>query len=973
MSERHSNAQRNRRAGFPYSLPRLVNADDPIVSIENNDSSPDSDSSTATGDVPLICTPSTSASPQLSPRAQTRTATSEDLATRSMERNMQQMQLFRRDGIENMSDIAEAVEGIARGSDSRSASLAPEDTAGSRQATPRRTSRARRSGSRTLFTRHNVQDEEPPRDAFNDPSFQQAFRDAKRLMARMHRELGSSSIHSDPDSTMQRLHKEAGELANFTYPSTRTVGFVGDSGVGKSSLLNSLLDFKGLARTSNSGEACTCVVTEYHFQEGNSFDIEVELFPTEEINEQLSVMLAAYRHFHLHLDEMDPTERKESDERATQALHTFQAMFNGRLNNEEMLLKGSETRVLNRLKVWAADARPSGISHRQSTNSLKSCSARLMGLSSEPSSSTEPSKWPFIRKIRVFLNAHILSKGLVLVDLPGLRDLNSARRSITEKYLLECHEILVICNLGRAVTDEGVECVFRLAEAAQLSNMGIICTRSDDIEADEAKRDWRGGKARKIETLQDVIAESEESKSKNDAEIAEYELDDELLAEEQEYLFSLHKTQRTLNKKIEDYKFRLHAYLVMTRNSVVTNKLRTQYTRPGFDGELKIFCVSNKDYWLNRETDRGPELPALRLSGILEMRKHCISIVASSQRRITTRYMKDKIPALLAQIELWVRSGAGTADAERKETIRRNLNHLKVHLERDLTSDTSRLRLASTVLKNDFNEQIYQMRNISDWSSAARQAGYEWAGWHHASYSAFCRNFGSHYTATIGRRNWNEEAIEEMTSDLQVPCSNFRNSINHREDEIKTLLDELMRWTINHLEDNLSDMPEIAPPLIKALVSQKEIMSSNIEQIYETFRTSFRILRTQALSGVQTSFIAAELNGAYKSCIRESGRGSDARRKAFINGKLADKELFKNLMRSFRDRSHDLADVVQEGVYRARASYLRDANLTLDIILDDNVALESEQDPEFRRRVEEAVQNEKEEIERIKVVISVQE
>lgn len=77
------------------------------------------------------------------------------------------------------------------------------------------------------------------------------------------------------------------------------------------------------------------------------------------------------------------------------------------------------------------------------------------------------------------MNAHILSRGLILVDLPGLRDLNSARRIITERYLLECNEIFAICNIGRAATDEGVRQVFDLADRARLSNVGIVCIRSD--------------------------------------------------------------------------------------------------------------------------------------------------------------------------------------------------------------------------------------------------------------------------------------------------------------------------------------------------------------------------------------------------------------------------------------------------------------------------------------------------------------
>jgi len=63
--------------------------------------------------------------------------------------------------------------------------------------------------------------------------------------------------------------------------------------------------------------------------------------------------------------------------------------------------------------------------------------------------------------------------------IQGLRDLNSARRNITERYLLECDEIFVICPIGRAITDEGVMNVVERARQARLSNISIICTMSD--------------------------------------------------------------------------------------------------------------------------------------------------------------------------------------------------------------------------------------------------------------------------------------------------------------------------------------------------------------------------------------------------------------------------------------------------------------------------------------------------------------
>lgn len=61
----------------------------------------------------------------------------------------------------------------------------------------------------------------------------------------------------------------------------------------------------------------------------------------------------------------------------------------------------------------------------------------------------------------------------------GLHDANAARRNITERYLINCDEIFAICTEGRAITDAGVVSVLELAKKARLSNVGIICTKSD--------------------------------------------------------------------------------------------------------------------------------------------------------------------------------------------------------------------------------------------------------------------------------------------------------------------------------------------------------------------------------------------------------------------------------------------------------------------------------------------------------------
>lgn len=93
----------------------------------------------------------------------------------------------------------------------------------------------RRRSSSVNARPYDVADEEPPQDRFHDPAFQQAFADARSLMAQLADVLGSGTLHLEPDSVMRGLREKAGGLARFQCPPTRTVGLVGDSGVGMGS------------------------------------------------------------------------------------------------------------------------------------------------------------------------------------------------------------------------------------------------------------------------------------------------------------------------------------------------------------------------------------------------------------------------------------------------------------------------------------------------------------------------------------------------------------------------------------------------------------------------------------------------------------------------------------------------------------------------------------------------------------------
>ncbi|KAI0865909.1 hypothetical protein F4860DRAFT_458178 [Xylaria cubensis] len=869
----------------------------------------------------------------------------------------------------DMSGISDALQAVVAGRDSRSSPLLDPSPS------PRRLSAdRRRSSSRRNLEKHDVGDEAPPNDRFNLPAVQKALRDTKDLMSVLADVLGSSAVHNEPDSVMQRLHRQAEDLAEFQCPSRRIVGFVGDSGAGKSSLLNSLLDCRDLARSSNSGAACTCVVTEFHFHDDEEFAITVERFSEAELLPQLENLLRDYRHFHLNRDSLEAHELADFEKRAKLASDTFHALFRGNFVEENTFIKDTEFQASSMLQSWVRDFDQSMIQPEYSGLNLRQCSALLMELTSDTTSDTA-TIWPWVKKIKVLLNAHILSKGLILVDLPGLRDLNSARRNITERYLLKCDEIFVVAVEGRATTDEGVQSVIELAKKARLSNVGIICTRSDEVKATEAIKDWKGkGVSKKIQHKLEIINQEDSEAKDLEEQVLYYDNVDveDLTKEEEAEINSLNRKLRLTRKRLDEHEFDLQKLLITTRNAIVEGKLITLYKHEVPDNSLQVFCASNTMYWDHRDAPKVTAMPYLNLSGVLAIREHCMAIVSESQYMAATKYMRDDIGVLLGELDLWVQSGQGSLNGEKKEKIRNALDMLDRKLKKGLLGRTSALNNVADLYKKEFKTRIYrpQANYVSRWSIAAKSAGNDWSCWHHQTYSAFCRNYGTHSTAAVGPRSWNQEIIEEMTNDMNTPWDELQMTFEQRGEDIIESIDNLFDLAYQFLDTELNESPEAASVLSSTLLSQKRVLEADIEALLNDLQEDLRALRTDALSSIRTSFIGQAMESAYTNARLESGTGSDARRKAIINSAVRQNGLFPDLLKRFKKGFEGHVNNCQELIQDVLNSHYDAIWDTFQIIRNDNVALESEKDPEFRGRVRSTLEVMKEKMERVQSVLT---
>lgn len=151
------------------------------------------------------------------------------------------------------------------------------------------------------------------------------------------------------------------------------------------------------------------MVTEYHYHEEDDFVLETQYFTLADIENQFTQLLDEYRRFHLHKDELKSAETPESDfkgaeKRARIAQKTFDTVFRGtdHFPQQHRLLPSSEDAkkaLLNGIRNLYPTNEPGTNVARERFEKRKQCSQRILELTSEKISPTQPARWPLIQKV----------------------------------------------------------------------------------------------------------------------------------------------------------------------------------------------------------------------------------------------------------------------------------------------------------------------------------------------------------------------------------------------------------------------------------------------------------------------------------------------------------------------------------------------------------------------------------------------
>ncbi|MCJ1400080.1 hypothetical protein MMC11_003283 [Xylographa trunciseda] len=213
-----------------------------------------------------------------------------------------------------------------------------------------------------------VREEELPQRPYFDSRLQKAIKDAQDIISNISNELEGSALAQDPKSGLHALREQALQSRHFEMDASRIIGIVGESAAGKaladlkrkSSLINSLLDVREVARTDDNGSAVTAYVTEYRYLKPHhkaAFTIEAEFSTSEKITLEFEEFLHNYRQkFRDGINEDTFTaEYEKIIKHSDVALSTIQSIFSAHSEvSEEFLLDDSHPNafehILHRLQ-----------------------------------------------------------------------------------------------------------------------------------------------------------------------------------------------------------------------------------------------------------------------------------------------------------------------------------------------------------------------------------------------------------------------------------------------------------------------------------------------------------------------------------------------------------------------------------------------------------------------------------------------
>ncbi|KAB8261079.1 hypothetical protein BDV32DRAFT_137730 [Aspergillus pseudonomiae] len=278
---------------------------------------------------------------------------------------------------------------------------------------------------------------------------------------------------------------------------------------------------------------------------------------------------------------------------------------------------------------------------------------------------------------------------------------------------------------------------------------------------------------------------------------------------------------KLIRENQEDAKLELDRFLVEGRSLRVTNQLLRNH-----GAEVRVFCISNEWYSQYRQDANRHADTYIGLSGIRELRRYCQLVPADAQFRFTAAFIKHRVPAVVRSVRQWVLAGSDDVTVERAVALRQVLRDVENVFRERLILRNSEVRGFPRRLEDRFHDDILSVsyERFPIWKRCALQTSRTWECWHHMTYSAFCRNYGTHSTKAANYRCWNEELLEGMRFYLKERWESIQGWVSIQ----KLTLGEAVRRAFEENKAQIEDIMHLAPLALENFIDNMDDWENSV-------------------------------------------------------------------------------------------------------------------------------------------------
>ncbi|KFY22450.1 hypothetical protein V493_06579 [Pseudogymnoascus sp. VKM F-4281 (FW-2241)] len=738
------------------------------------------------------------------------------------------------------------------------------------------------SASSDLVIRQRDQGAPSPSPHRNiETSIENAVSTGRTISETLADELRNGDFANDEENNLRPILTLAEELRHYQSPVEFSIGVVGDSGVGKSSLINSLLNVQRLAKAGADGTACTSAATEYRKKRASDpdvYNVEIECMNEAEIAGLLRQCVVDYRQYHL--------------------------------RDLDLPLANSEEEVLQKKAKVGWDT-------------LTAAFGNTPGCTEERFRDQVISIDYLQREVRTWKDGIQWPVGF---NTPGVL-IHSA---IPEDC---CDNIFVVTDISRASTNQGVNGLVRQL-GANFSNfrrsqgVAIVCTKSEVAKTQEHQ------------ILRDVRNTTEFNEHITDRlwkDIIDDGYDGRPTMHLQARRTNLFITAR--NQHVQRLLRSSHETGPQARNIeifCVSNSLYSEAQAEGRELEARRRQPGRR---ATSVTERHQAIQAkLDGSGIIELQEFCQDIPSRSQIAETRHFLNTRVLDLLQKVELWC--NARDTSEDRRQAPVEILRRLQTKLGNDFnaslaTSDDELHDAKVNMLRRPFVRGI----NSNIWEEKAILFTKTLSQWSVPTLDAFWRRDGAYKTpASQGYVDWNEKFIQAMVEGFEPTEASFQS----RSEEIFEELETLVRSNLSELETGLRGL-EGLEFFLQTFRRRHRNLAYEIDQVTTVFYNQLQLVFHDLLKTHGTSYVRRHMLPMYQSGV-EPGTGKRIRiiQKlcATIKGSHEDRKLFTVMKELFLAEMDKLLYETSEKLKAATDSCCE--NIRVDLrLLDVDVAAPS--------------------------------